>query len=76
MADGAGAATGLLIYRATDAQLHWKGESGSVRNARLSREDLESFETVYNAACSNIAKGDFKPGEVLIKRAKGKVFLC
>ncbi|KAJ5833021.1 hypothetical protein N7474_001332 [Penicillium riverlandense] len=55
---------------ATDAQLHWKGESGSARHARLSREDLESFETVYNAACANIAKGDFKPGELLIKRAK------
>ncbi|KXG47973.1 Tetratricopeptide-like helical [Penicillium griseofulvum] len=45
---------------ATDAQLQWKGETEFVRHDRLSREDLESFETTYNAACLNIAKGASK----------------
>ncbi|KAJ5093264.1 hypothetical protein N7456_009125 [Penicillium angulare] len=55
---------------ATDAQLQWKGESEYVRHDRPSREDLESFETAYNAACLNIAKGAFAQGEVLLSRAK------
>lgn len=41
-----------------------------MRHNRLSREDLESFETTYNAACLNIAKGELKQGEVLLNRAK------
>ncbi|KAJ5164545.1 uncharacterized protein N7500_006375 [Penicillium coprophilum] len=55
---------------ATDAQLQWKGETEFVRHDRLSREDLESFETTYNAACLNIAKGAFKQSEVLLNRAQ------
>ncbi|KAJ5584287.1 uncharacterized protein N7459_004087 [Penicillium hispanicum] len=55
---------------ATDAQLHWKGESEYVRHDRPSREDLESFETSYNAACFNIAKGAYAEGEMLLGRAK------
>ncbi|KAJ5745155.1 hypothetical protein N7520_010337 [Penicillium odoratum] len=55
---------------ATDAQLQWKGESEYVRHDRPSREDLESFETAYNAACLNIAKGEFAQGAVLLNRAK------
>ena len=55
---------------ATDAQLQWKGEPEYVRHERPSREDLESFETAYNAACLNIAKGAFAQGEVLLNRAK------
>ncbi|KAJ5271760.1 hypothetical protein N7497_003666 [Penicillium chrysogenum] len=55
---------------ATDAQLQWKGETEFVRHDRLSREDLESFETTYNAACLNIAKGEFKQSEVLLNRAQ------
>ncbi|KAJ5835991.1 hypothetical protein N7447_002017 [Penicillium robsamsonii] len=55
---------------ATDAQLQWKGEAEFVRHDRLSREDLESFETTYNAACLNIAKGAFKQSEVLLNRAQ------
>ncbi|KAF7712617.1 Uncharacterized protein PECH_003001 [Penicillium ucsense] len=55
---------------ATDAQLQWKGEPEYVRHERPSREDLESFETAYNAACLSIAKGEFAQGEVLLKRAK------
>ncbi|KAJ5927301.1 hypothetical protein N7516_009074 [Penicillium verrucosum] len=55
---------------ATDAQLQWKGQTEFVRHDRLSREDLESFETTYNAACLNIAKGAFKQSEVLLNRAQ------
>jgi signal recognition particle subunit SRP72 len=55
---------------ATDAQLQWKGEAEYVRHERPSREDLESFETAYNAACLNIAKGALAQGEVLLNRAK------
>ncbi|KAJ5776109.1 uncharacterized protein N7511_001120 [Penicillium nucicola] len=55
---------------ATDAQLQWKGQPEFVRHDRLSREDLESFETTYNAACLNIAKGAYKQGEVLLNRAQ------
>ncbi|KAJ5317136.1 hypothetical protein N7508_001644 [Penicillium antarcticum] len=55
---------------ATDAQLQWKGEPEFVRHDRLSREDLESFEITYNAACLNIAKGAYKQGEVLLNRAQ------
>lgn len=57
---------------ATDAQLQWKGEAEYVRHERPSREDLESFETAYNAACLNIAKGALTQGEVLLNRAKSK----
>ena len=55
---------------ATDAQLQWSGEAESVRHERPSREDLNSFETCYNAACLNIAKGQLREGEVLLNRAK------
>lgn len=43
-----------------------------MRHDRLSREDLESFETTYNAACLNIAKGAFKQSEVLLNRAQSQ----
>ncbi|RHZ65211.1 signal recognition particle subunit SRP72 [Aspergillus thermomutatus] len=55
---------------AADAQLQWKGYPEFVRHARPTRDDLEAFETVYNAACLSIAKGDFAQGEMLLKRAK------
>ena len=35
------------------------------------REDLEAFETAYNAACESIARGELGQGEVWLKRAKG-----
>ncbi|KAI9034995.1 signal recognition particle subunit SRP72 [Aspergillus affinis] len=55
---------------AADAQLQWKGYPESVRHNRPTRDDLEAFETTYNAACLSIAKGEFGQGEVLLKRAK------
>lgn len=43
-----------------------------MRHERPSREDLEAFETAYNAACFNIAKGELAQGEVLLNRAKSR----
>lgn len=44
-----------------------------MRHERPLREDLEAFETAYNAACFNIAKGQLAQGEVLLNRAKSRV---
>ena len=35
-----------------------------------SREDLEVFETAFNAACGSIARGELGQAEVCLKRAK------
>ncbi|KAI9690610.1 MAG: Signal recognition particle core component [Bogoriella megaspora] len=58
--------------RAVDAQLEWSGNGHRVDEGRKkpSREDLEAFETAYNAACACIARGELAAGEVLLKRAK------
>lgn len=55
---------------ATDAQLEWAGQGTHVRAKKPTREDLEAFETAYNAACGSIARGELGQGEVLLKRAK------
>lgn len=72
-ADGVPAeAHDLRINRgAVDAQLQWTGNHDAVKNKRPGREDLEAFETTYNAACGSIARGELSQAEVLLKRAKG-----
>jgi signal recognition particle subunit SRP72 len=57
---------------ATDAQLEWQGNGDKVEQSRKKpgREDLEAFETSYNAACGCIARGDLAAGSVLLKRAR------
>ncbi|KKA22547.1 Signal recognition particle protein [Rasamsonia emersonii CBS 393.64] len=55
---------------ATNAQLLWKREAGLAEAIRPTREDLEAFETTYNAACSSLARGDLRQSELLLKRAK------
>jgi signal recognition particle subunit SRP72 len=57
---------------ATDAQLEWQGKGDKVDPSRKkpSSEDLEAFETSYNAACGYIARGDFTAGGFLLKKAK------
>ncbi|KAH7348715.1 hypothetical protein BKA65DRAFT_550782 [Rhexocercosporidium sp. MPI-PUGE-AT-0058] len=57
---------------AADAQLEWQGNGNRIEPSRKkpSREDLEAFETSYNAACGCIARGDLAPGSVLLKRAR------
>ncbi|KXS95705.1 hypothetical protein AC578_10767 [Pseudocercospora eumusae] len=54
---------------ATDAQLEWAGRGDLVEKKKPGREDLEAFETAYNAACGSIARGELAQGEVLLKRA-------
>lgn len=60
---------------ATDAQLEWRRQGHLVQKRKPGREDLEAFETAYNAACGSIARGELDQGEVLLKRAKGE-FSC
>ncbi|KAL1969262.1 hypothetical protein VTN77DRAFT_9454 [Rasamsonia byssochlamydoides] len=55
---------------ATNAQLLWKREAGPDQAIQPTREDLEAFETTYNAACSSLARGDLHQSELLLKRAK------
>ena len=56
---------------ATDAQLEWKRLGYLVRKKKPGREDLEAFETAYNAACGCIARGEFRQAGVLLKRSSG-----
>ena len=56
---------------ATDAQLEWNRQGGLVLRKSHGREDLEAFETAYNAACGCIARGEFAKGEFLLNTAKG-----
>jgi signal recognition particle subunit SRP72 len=51
--------------------LEWKGLGDSVQKKKPSREDLEAFETAYNAACGSIAREELIQALVLLKRAKG-----
>nr|POE59297.1 signal recognition particle subunit srp72 [Quercus suber] len=55
---------------AVDAQLEWNGQGDMVQKKKPAREDLEAFETAYNAACGSIARGELGQGEVLLKRSK------
>ena len=55
---------------AIDAQLEWVGLKDLVSKRKPGREDLEAFETAYNAACGSIARGELGQGEVLLKRAR------
>jgi signal recognition particle subunit SRP72 len=54
---------------ALQAQLEWTS-ADTVQSKRPFREDLEQFETSYNAACASIARGELTQAEVLLKRAK------
>lgn len=56
---------------AVDAQLQWQGRSSLVRKKQPTREDLEAFETAYNAACGCVARGELAQAEFLLKKAKG-----
>ncbi|KAF2834369.1 hypothetical protein M501DRAFT_990341 [Patellaria atrata CBS 101060] len=55
---------------AVSAQLEWAGEGHLVKDKKVVREDLEAFETAYNAACGSIARGEMAQSEVLLRRAK------
>lgn len=55
-----------------EAQLIWSGQGALAKSQKPGREDLEAFETAYNAACGSIARGELRQAEVLLKRAKGE----
>lgn len=55
---------------AIDAQSQWLGAADAKSMRRPGREDLDAFETTYNAACGSIARGEYAQAEVLLKRAK------
>ncbi|KAG0647482.1 Signal recognition particle subunit SRP72 [Hyphodiscus hymeniophilus] len=57
---------------ATDAQLEWQGTGDKVALSRKKpgKDDMEAFETTYNAACGCIARGDLAAGSVLLKMAR------
>ena len=52
---------------AVNAQLSWSGRPGINQS---NRSDLEQFETAFNLACNHLAKGDLKPAEILLSRAR------
>ena len=58
-----------INIRATDAQLEWKRQGHLVLRKKAEREDLEAFETAYNAACGCIGRGELGHAEVLLERA-------
>jgi signal recognition particle subunit SRP72 len=58
---------------AVDVQLEWLGKGDLVLKKKPEREDMEAFETAYNAACGSIARGELGQGEVLLKRARSLV---
>merc|ERR1711939_131755 len=55
---------------AIDAQAQWIGVADVKSIRRPGREDLQAFETTYNAACGSIAREEYAQAEVLLKRAK------
>jgi len=57
---------------AVHAQLEWQGKGWAVPEAKKQpgREELEAFETAYNAACGCISRGDFAKAAVLLKRSR------
>lgn len=55
---------------ATYAQLEWAGRASVDAPQKPAREDMEAFETAYNAACQSIARDELGQAEVLLKRAK------
>lgn len=61
---------------ATNAQLEWTTQGYLLQKKKPGGEDLEAFETSYNAACSSIARGELGQGEVLLKRAIGVYDPC
>lgn len=68
----AGEDTDLKInLLATHAQLEWQGRGDLVPGKSKSpgREDLEAFETAFNAGCGCVARGDLAKAAFLLKRA-------
>jgi len=58
-------------HGASKAQLVFAGHEELVAKEKTKAEDLESFETTFNAACQSIARGEFAAAAMLLKRARG-----
>lgn len=56
---------------AADAQLSWSGAAHLAKSTKAGREDMEQFETAYNAACGYIARGELKGALTLLTKARG-----
>ncbi|CAK7208205.1 Signal recognition particle subunit SRP72 [Sporothrix curviconia] len=73
-----GEATDVRINAlAVSAQRAWQGRGATTvsagQDARLDagrREDLESFEMAYNAACVAVSRGDVSRASILLRRAQ------
>lgn len=64
--------TDIVINQlATHAQLEWQGRGDLVpdKSKQPKREDMEAFETAYNAGCGCVARGDLAKASILLKRA-------
>ena len=48
----------------------FKGQGDLVAQTKTNRDDLDAYETAFNAACLSIARGDFRGSLILLKRAK------
>jgi signal recognition particle subunit SRP72 len=55
---------------AVDAQLEWTGQGELAQSKKPTREDLEFFETAFNAACGSVARGELAQGAVYLKIAR------
>jgi hypothetical protein len=56
---------------AVHIQQLWKREIDPMNALRPTREDLDAFETTYNAACASLARGDLRESELLLRRSAG-----
>jgi signal recognition particle subunit SRP72 len=59
---------------AVDAQLEWSGSGDRAIIKKTQREDLDAFESAYNAACGCIARGELSQAGILLNRAKRTYF--
>ncbi|KAF2652178.1 signal recognition particle protein-like protein [Lophiostoma macrostomum CBS 122681] len=55
---------------AVDAQLEWAELGHLAHTKKPDREDLQAFETAYNAACGSVSRGELGQAEICLKRAK------
>ncbi|KAK6358345.1 Signal recognition particle core component [Orbilia blumenaviensis] len=55
---------------ASEAQLSFIGKDGLRPKKRATAEDLQQYETAFNAACISVARGDLNAGLMLLRTSK------
>ncbi|KAK6501621.1 Signal recognition particle core component [Arthrobotrys musiformis] len=55
---------------ASEAQLSFVGKDGLRPKKRATAEDLQQYESAFNAACISIARGDLNAGLMLLRTSK------